>query len=415
MRRRFAWYGVALALIAAVAVLVHLVGVSRQAEGLPRPKPPTYVQSPLIAAILRRDAASVAILLKKGADPNVRYDRQSPGAIIPGISQLSHGPTPLMIAALGGDTGAYWDFYEYQGLEDHHGQWDDPVIVKDLLAHGADPNAQDEHGWTPLLCAAVNGNVRIAHCLLDHRADVNERLRGNETSLMDVAKRNDVPLVRLFLQRGADVNARNDDGFSPLIAACNVDAATNSPRYELGNAATAVLLLDHGADVNLPYRSQYPSQYPSALMVAVYNHNPAVVQVLLAHGAHVNATNSDGLTPLMLLPRIFSWRDQAIQQMLISNGARISAASYDGNTALTWAADKDDLRTVRFLLAHGADVNAVNRAGHTVLWFAANNGNAAMFNLLRSRGAMVLGPSGRGAVLPVWGGGLGNYNIYHFR
>ncbi len=320
-----------------------------------------------------------------------------------------------MIAALGGDTGAYWDFYEYQGLEDHHGQWDDPVIVKDLLAHGADPNAQDEHGWTPLLCAAVNGNVRIAHCLLDHRADVNERLRGNETSLMDVAKRNDVPLVRLFLQRGADVNARNDDGFSPLIAACNVDAATNSPRYEIGNAATAVLLLDHGADVNLPYRSQYPSQYPSALMVAVYNHNPAVVQVLLAHGAHVNATNSDGLTPLMLLPRIFSWRDQAIQQMLISNGARISAASYDGNTALTWAADKDDLRTVRFLLAHGADVNAVNRAGHTVLWFAANNGNAAMFNLLRSRGAMVLGPSGRGAVLPVWGGGLGNYNIYHFR
>ena len=407
MKKRFPLYDVALVFVILVAAVVHAVNVGRLAKGLPRPKPPAYTQSPLVAAILRRDSAGVERLLRKGADPNVRYGRQHPGSIIPGVSQLSHGPTPLMIAALGGNAGVYWDFYEYQGLEDHHGQWDNPIIVTALLAHGADPNAHDEQGWTPLLCASVNGNVNIARCLSGHGADVNEKLQGNETVLMDAAKRGNLPLVKLFLFNGASVGAQDDQGTNALLAACDADEHS-APRE---NAALVQLLIERGADVNL-LRS---NEYPSALMTAVYSRRPLIVQLLLMHGAHVNVTNYKGMTAMMLVPRILTWRDLAILNLLVANGSKINAASYDGNTALTWAADKDDLRTVRFLLARGADVNAVNRGGHTALWFAANNGNAVMFNLLRSHGATPQGGSGRGEVLPGWGTGLGNYDIQGLR
>ena len=317
MKRRFPLYNVSLVFVILVAAVVHAVGVGRLVKGPLHPKPPAYTPPPLVAAILRRDAAGVKTMLRRGADPSVRYDRQHSGSVIPGISQLSHGPTPLMIAALGGNTSVYWDFYEYQGSEDHSGQWDNPITVKALLAHGANPNAADERGWTPLLCALVN---------------------------------------------------------LPCQGPC-----------------------------------------PNALMTAVSNHNPALVRLLLAHGARANVTNSFGLTALMLLPRILTWRDEAILTMLAANGARINAASYDGNTALTWAADKDDTWAVRLLLVHGADVNAVNRGGHTALWFAANNGNAALFDPLRSRGAAVQGLKGEDVTFPVWGGGLGNRGIRGLR
>lgn len=379
---------------------------------------------PLVQAVLSRDTVRVNALLDQGANPNVRYATTAtePAWKLALDSLLrvwrrqprpksAAVPTALMIASLGGNTATYGSWYDYPEMETQTAQWDQTAIVQALLKHGADPNATDEHNWTPLRCASVNDNVNIARCLLDHGADVNEKCNFG-TALMDAAGRNEIYLVRLFLQRGANVNAQDDGGMSAIIAACDADSGIYKfhQTYQRGSAAIVQLLIEHGANVNLPCRYEYPS----ALMTAVYNRNPAVVQLLLAHGAHVNSTNYDGLTAMMLIPRIFSGRDLAILNMLTANGARINAASYDGNTPLTWAADKDDIRTVGFLLAHGADVSAVNRAGHTALWFAANNGNTALSNLLRSHGATVRGGNGRGAALPPWGAGNGNWDIRNY-
>ena len=41
-----------------------------------------------------------------------------------------------------------------------------PKVVGVLLAHGADPNATDKQGWSPLHCAALNGCVEVARLLL---------------------------------------------------------------------------------------------------------------------------------------------------------------------------------------------------------------------------------------------------------
>ena len=77
--------------------------------------------TPLQHAILQRQTAAVRLLLDRGADPN---RGAGPGS-----------PAPLLLAA--GDT--------------------DPAILNLLLAHGADPTVEDEHGATPLSRAVSAG------------------------------------------------------------------------------------------------------------------------------------------------------------------------------------------------------------------------------------------------------------------
>lgn len=49
------------------------------------------------------------------------------------------------------------------------------AYVHELLAHGADPNAEDSDNWTPLLCAAKEGHTNICLMLLENGADIEHR------------------------------------------------------------------------------------------------------------------------------------------------------------------------------------------------------------------------------------------------
>lgn len=48
-------------------------------------------------------------------------------------------------------------------------------FVRELLAHGADPNAEDADSWTALLCAAKEGHRDICLQLLEQNAEVEHR------------------------------------------------------------------------------------------------------------------------------------------------------------------------------------------------------------------------------------------------
>ena len=51
--------------------------------------------------------------------------------------------------------------------------------VKQYIAGGADVNAKDEYGGTPLFNAAVNGHTETAELLIDKGADVNAKHDGD--------------------------------------------------------------------------------------------------------------------------------------------------------------------------------------------------------------------------------------------
>ena len=82
---------------------------------------------------------------------------------------------------------------------------DDLPRLNGLLSAGADVNAKDERGVTPLMYTAWVGSVDAMKQLLDHGADPNLSNSSGSTALMLSATQ--IAKVRLLRDRGAKVNA----------------------------------------------------------------------------------------------------------------------------------------------------------------------------------------------------------------
>lgn len=83
--------------------------------------------------------------------------------------------------------------------------------VRFLLAHGADANAVNEFGDSPLVDAAGLGRTSIAKALLVAGANPNgPSTRYRDCPLHEAARKGNVALVRLLLNAGADARYMND-------------------------------------------------------------------------------------------------------------------------------------------------------------------------------------------------------------
>jgi ankyrin repeat protein len=130
--------------------------------------------------------------------------------------------------------------------------------------------------------------------------------------LIEASRVNNVPKVSRLLRAGADVNAKH--GFltlTPLLWACYHD-----------HEQVVQVLLEHGADIEAK-----DSQDWTPLHYACYKGRVAVVNELLSRGANNEAMNNRGSTPL----HIASLNDHlAIVKALVSKGANILAANNQG-------------------------------------------------------------------------------------
>lgn len=95
----------------------------------------------------------------------------------------------------------------------------DSVKVETLLKDGANPNAQNAYGWTPLLAASAGSRLDIAVILMDAGANINVASHMGETPLLYAVMTRNNPLINMFIQRGADPNKRNTMGLSPADVA----------------------------------------------------------------------------------------------------------------------------------------------------------------------------------------------------
>ncbi len=117
------------------------------------------------------------------------------------------------------------------------------LIVEFLLQLGADPNARDQWGHTPLYFVGnashgANG-ADVVHVLAQSGADVNaqERLK-NCTALHMAARRGNVPVAEALLDCGAEIEMRDKLGDTPLHRA-----------VKCGKTNMVAFLLSRGADV----------------------------------------------------------------------------------------------------------------------------------------------------------------------
>jgi ankyrin repeat protein len=126
-------------------------------------------------------------------------------------------------------------------------------------------------GVTPLMQAALSGDIASMRRLLDMRADANATNDAGATALMWAV--DDVATTRLLLDRGADPNARSMDGRTALVLAAGRAGASDVVR----------LLLDRGARLE--------GQTP--LVQAGEAADPETIRLLLQRGAATNGLPPD--------------------------------------------------------------------------------------------------------------------------
>ena len=90
------------------------------------------------------------------------------------------------------------------------------ALIEKLLAQGADVNAPDDKGSTPLQYAVLHNQRDILLTLLDHRADVSHANSAGDTALHIAIAQANVVNAQLLLDRGANPNAANKAGHTPL-------------------------------------------------------------------------------------------------------------------------------------------------------------------------------------------------------
>ena len=90
----------------------------------------------------------------------------------------------------------------------------DILQMQALLAKGAEVNARNAHGWTPLHVAAAGGDPAVIALLLQHGADVHAQSHIGTTPLDNATTRGGrKAVIDLLLAHGARRNGAWDEPF----------------------------------------------------------------------------------------------------------------------------------------------------------------------------------------------------------
>ncbi|TAL40289.1 MAG: hypothetical protein EPN97_00120 [Alphaproteobacteria bacterium] len=257
---------------------------------------------------------AVALLLERGTKPNICDDDSTAplrAAIQGGHAAcvdllLQHGADPMNEAWEGGAKKTDEELAKAKGGE-----------IEKLVTAAA----RKFH----LVIAAGENDTGLMKTLLDEGIPIETVDRHGKTALLHAVQERKIEAVKLLLEHHANPNYAKDTGRTPLYA-----AIMKLERYSVdpdADPAMMELLLAHGADPNALHDNK---EKESMLWIAVEGKQAAGVAVLLAHKADPNIRNGgDERTPLFAAALN---KDPDMVKKLIEAGARVDVKDKDGVT-----------------------------------------------------------------------------------
>lgn len=275
-------------------------------------------------------------------------------------------------------------------------------LIESLLAHGAQVDARDEHGTTPLQYAVLFQKLdddkygRVARALedrllLDRPYDHTQRVKNHDIENSFVIgyserkenKGSQLNYMRCRLLTVGGLSTTGDYWNKPTVT-------PDGPSH----AEIVKKLLDYNSDVNAA--DKY-SRTP--LMIASALGHVSIVKLLIAQGASITASDFHRTSALHEAARY--GHDDVVETLLQSQRKSSLHSNsnfveliehrdkYPGETALHIAAGRGHSRCVEVLLEYGADVNCVDDTGYRPLHNAIEKVHPKVTRHLLVAGALV--------------------------
>jgi ankyrin repeat protein len=329
----------------------------------------------------RSDDIRIAAALHKW-EANVRA-RDKDGSIAPSSAKAIAGPRDDGRGSAAGSTNAAQALMEAA-------QSGDAKLVESLLARGADRRILNQALFVAArsepLGIGLDGKeakgtdlpyTAVARLLLRKGANIEARDEDGKTPLILAGGHGETAVVKLLLEKGAQIEAADNSGETALIW-----AACNCPIIDMPDTADSVrLLLESGANVEARDK-----RGTTPLMLASAWGRTWIVKILLDSGAQMEARDNRGNTALLHAAMgggYYSTADAG--KRLLARGADIDASSNNGATALMLVIGRDEeVEEVQMLLKRGTDVQAKDKKGRTALNLAVGKGRTKIVSLLRA-------------------------------
>jgi ankyrin repeat protein len=164
----------------------------------------------------------------------------------------------------------------------------DAAAIRDLVARGANVDAQDARGRTALLAATHANRVEAARALIRAGADVNRQDAIRDNPFLFAAAEGRLEILRLLIAAGANTRLTNRYGGTGLI-----------PAAHHGHVEVVRELLTRtDVDVNHVNNLGWTALLEAVILGDGGPRHQEIVRLLVRHGANAGIPDRGGLTPL---------------------------------------------------------------------------------------------------------------------
>lgn len=254
-----------------------------------------------------------------------------------------------------------------------------PDALYQKISSDVSLNERNRQGLVPLACAVRGGRLEAVVMLLNAGAEPDTLCEKGNTALHYAVEQERPAVIACLLDAGADPHLQNDSGESPFFLAVDRNYSSVSLFLERGvvpdedrtpekdgyffcaarSGCMPVLhqILNTDCDVN-----RLSPLGMSALHCAVYGEHLDTALLLVEHGADVDLCDRHQWSPLHQAVRS---GDKEMVFLLVEHGADLEARDLEECTPLLVAVEEGRLDLVQALAELGADIDAENKTRKT--------------------------------------------------